>query len=168
METLGGLSPGPVSLLCGHRGLCVGSARKLHKDWASHKGSRKAFAFCSNPCQDPGATLALNNSTCSEFHMDLSSEYSRLLSFRMDWLDLLAVQGTLKTSSPKASLLRRSAFFTDQLSHLHVTTGGLYCSLSNLHQDTLKAQEQCPQQTHPKSAGFGSTSQKKPPAMQET
>jgi len=56
-----------------------------------------------------------------------SKEYPGLISFRMDWLDLLAVQGTLKSllqhHSSKASILRRSAFFTVQLSHPHMTTG---------------------------------------------
>ena len=51
-----------------------------------------------------------------------SSEYSGLISFRIDWLDLLAVQGTLKSSS-KASFLRCSAFFIVQLSHPYMTTG---------------------------------------------
>ena len=54
-------------------------------------------------------------------------EYSRLISFRMDWLDLLAVQGTLKSllqhHSSKASILQRLAFFMVQLSHPYVTTG---------------------------------------------
>ena len=54
-------------------------------------------------------------------------EYSGLISFRMDWLDLLAVQGTLKSllqhRSSNASILRRSAFFTVQLSYPYVTTG---------------------------------------------
>ena len=54
-------------------------------------------------------------------------EHPRLISFRMDWLDLLAVQGILKSlphhQSSKASVLQRSAFFTVQLSHLYVTTG---------------------------------------------
>ena len=54
-----------------------------------------------------------------------SSEYSGLISFRMDWLDLLAVQGTLKSllqyHSSKASILRCSAFFIVQLSHLYMT-----------------------------------------------
>ena len=53
--------------------------------------------------------------------------YPGLISFRMDWLDLLAVQGTLKSllqhHSSKASILRCSAFFTVQLSHLYMTTG---------------------------------------------
>ena len=56
-----------------------------------------------------------------------SSEYSGLISFRMDWLDLLAVQGTLGSllqhHSSKASILRRSAFFIVQLSHPYMTTG---------------------------------------------
>ena len=56
-----------------------------------------------------------------------SKEIPGLISFRMDWLDLLAVQGTLKHllqhHSSKASILRRSAFFTVQLSHPYMTTG---------------------------------------------
>ena len=56
-----------------------------------------------------------------------SKEIPGLISFRMDWLDLLAVQGTLKSflqhHSSKASILRQSAFFTVQLSHPYVTTG---------------------------------------------
>ena len=55
------------------------------------------------------------------------SRYSVLISFRMDWLDLLAVQGTLKSflqhHGSKASILRCSAFFVVQLSHLYMTTG---------------------------------------------
>jgi len=57
----------------------------------------------------------------------LSNEYSGLISFRMDWSDLLAVQGTLKSllqhHSSEASVLRRSAFFVVQLSHPYMTTG---------------------------------------------
>ena len=56
-----------------------------------------------------------------------SKEHPGLVSFRMDWLDLLAVQGTLKSllqhHSSKASILRHSAFFTIQLSHPYMTTG---------------------------------------------
>ena len=56
-----------------------------------------------------------------------SKEHLGLTSFRMDWLDLLAVQGTLKSilqhHSSKASILQRSAFFTVQLSHPYMTTG---------------------------------------------
>ena len=60
------------------------------------------------------------------FNISPSNEYSGLISIRMDWLDLLAVQGTLKSllqhHSPKASILRRSTFFTVQLSHPYMTT----------------------------------------------
>ena len=56
-----------------------------------------------------------------------SEEIPGLISFRMDWLDLLAVQGTLKSllqhHTSKASILQHSAFFTVQLSHPHMTTG---------------------------------------------
>ena len=61
------------------------------------------------------------------FSISPSNEYLKLISFRMDWLDLLAVQGTLKNliqhHSSKASTLWRSAFFTVQLSHPYMTTG---------------------------------------------
>ena len=61
------------------------------------------------------------------FSISPSNEYSGLISFRIDWLDLLAVQGTLKSllqhHSSKASILLRSAFFTVQLSHPYATTG---------------------------------------------
>ena len=60
------------------------------------------------------------------FSISTFNEYSRLISFRMDWFDLPAVQGTLKSLlqhySLKASILWPSAFFIDQLSHLYVTT----------------------------------------------
>ena len=58
---------------------------------------------------------------------DISNEYIQLISFRIDWFDLLAVQGTLKSllqhHSSKASILHCSAFFTVQLSHPYMTTG---------------------------------------------
>ena len=61
------------------------------------------------------------------FSISPSNEYSGLISFRMDWLDPLAVQRTLKSllqhHSSKASILRRSAFFIVQLSHPYMTTG---------------------------------------------
>ena len=61
------------------------------------------------------------------FNISPSNEYSELISFRMDWLNLLAVQGTLKCllqhHSSKASILWRSAFFIVQLSHPYMTTG---------------------------------------------
>ena len=61
------------------------------------------------------------------FSISPSNEHSELISFRMDWLDLLAVQGTLKSllqhHSSKASILQCSAFFIVQLSHIYMTTG---------------------------------------------
>ena len=63
----------------------------------------------------------------SSFSISPSNEYSGLISFRMDWLNLLAVQGTLKSllqhHSSKASIFQHSAFFIVQLSHPHTTTG---------------------------------------------
>ena len=61
------------------------------------------------------------------FNISPSNEHSGLISFRIDWLDLLAVQGTLKSllqhHSSKASILLRSVFFIVQLSHPYMTTG---------------------------------------------
>ena len=61
------------------------------------------------------------------FNISTSNEYSGLISFRMDWLDLLAVQGTLKSllqhHRSKASIFRHSAFFIVQLSHAYMTAG---------------------------------------------
>ena len=63
----------------------------------------------------------------NSFSISPSNEYSGLISFRIDWLDLLAVQGTLKSllehHSSKASVLQHSTFFTVQLSHPYMTTG---------------------------------------------
>ena len=62
-----------------------------------------------------------------DFTISPSNEYSGLISFRMDWLDLLAVQGTLKSllqhHSSKPSILQCSSFFIVQLSHPYMTTG---------------------------------------------
>ena len=64
---------------------------------------------------------------CFSFSLSPSKEHPGLISFRMDWLDLLAVKGTLKSllqhHSSKASILQCSAFFTVQLSHPYMTTG---------------------------------------------
>ena len=71
------------------------------------------------------------------FSISPYNEHTGLISFRMDWLDLLAVQGTLKSllqhHSSKASILQLSAFLTVQLSHPHMTTGILeYSQLTML------------------------------------
>ena len=94
------LSPSPPALnLSLHQGLFkwVSSSHQVAKVWS--------FNFSISP----------------------SNEYSGLISFRMDWLDLLADQGTLKSllqhHSSKASILRHSAFFIVQLSHPYMTTG---------------------------------------------
>ena len=63
----------------------------------------------------------------TQLYISPSNEHPKLISFRMDWLDLLAVQGTLKSllrhHGPKASILQCSVFFTVQLSHPYMTTG---------------------------------------------
>ena len=75
------------------------------------------------------SALCIRWPKCWSFSFNISpfNEYSGLISFRMDWLDLLAVQGTLKSllqhHSSKASILRCSAFFIVQLSHPNMTTG---------------------------------------------
>ena len=86
-----------------------------------------------NPSQDQSLFQWVNSShevaKVLEFSLSIipSKEILGLISFRMDWLDLLAVQGTLKSllqhHSSKASILRCSAFFTVHLSHPYMTTG---------------------------------------------
>ena len=84
----------------------------------------------------PGVRVFSNESTLFmrwpkywsfSFNISPSNEHPGLISFRMYWLDLLAIQGTLKSlsqhHSSKALILRRSAFFTVQLSHPYITTG---------------------------------------------
>ena len=85
-----------------------------------------------NPSQHQGlsneSALHMRWPKCWSFSFSISrsNEHPGLISFRMDWLDLLAVQGILKSlqhHSSKASILWRSAFFTVQLSHPYMTTG---------------------------------------------
>ena len=74
-----------------------------------------------------GSALRIRWPKYWSFNISPTNEHPGLISFRMDWLDFLAVQGTLKRllqhHSSKASILRRSAFFTVQLSHPYMTTG---------------------------------------------
>ena len=90
----------------------------------------------SPPAPNPSVTVFSNESTVCmrwpkywsfSFSISPSSEHPGLISFRVDWLDLFAVQGTLKSlfqhHSSKASILRCSAFFTVQLSHPYMATG---------------------------------------------
>ena len=80
----------------------------------------------SSPLAPPGKPFA-QLSVSFSFSISPSNEYSWVISFRIDWLDLLAVQGTLKSllqhHSSKASILRCSAFFIVQLSHPYMITG---------------------------------------------
>ena len=73
------------------------------------------------------SVLCIRWPKCWSFSFSPSNEHLELISFRMDWLDLLAVQGTLKSllqhHSSKTSILWRSAFFIVQLSHPYMTTG---------------------------------------------
>ena len=83
------------------------------------------------------------------FSISPFNEYSGLISFRMDWLDLLAVQGTLKSllqhHSLKASILRHSAFFIVQLSHPYMTIGKTIA----LTRRTFVGKELCPTLCNP-------------------
>ena len=103
--------------------------------WCHPTISSSVVPFSSCPQSLPASVFS-NESTLGmrwpkywsfSFSISPSNEHSGLISFRMDWLDLLIVQGTLKSlvqhHSSKASILRHSAFFTVQLSHPYMTTG---------------------------------------------
>ena len=79
------------------------------------------------------------------FNISPSNENSGLISFRMDWLDLLAVQGTLKSllqyHSSKASILQRSVFFIVQLSHPYMTIGKIMWVDLTYSKESLKKKE---------------------------
>ena len=83
--------------------------------------------FSSNSVYSKESVLHIRWPKCWNFSISPSNEQSGLISFRMNWLDLLAVQGTLKSllqyHSSKASILCHSTFFIVQLSHPYVTTG---------------------------------------------
>ena len=104
--------------------------------WCHPAISSSVIPFSSCPQIPPSIRVFSNESTVHmrwpkywsfSFNISPSNEHPGLISFRMDWLDLLAVQGTLKSllqpHSSKASILRCSAFFTVQLSHPYMTTG---------------------------------------------
>ena len=99
--------------------------------WCHPAISFSVFLFSSCPQSLPasGSTLRMRWPKYWSFSFSISpsNEHPGLISFRMDWLDLLAVQGTLKSllqhHSSKASIFRCSAFFTVQLSHPYMTTG---------------------------------------------
>ena len=104
--------------------------------WCHPAISSSVVPFSSCPQPPPSIRVFSNESTLRmrwpkywsySFSISPSKEHPELISFRMDWLDLLAVQGTLKSllqhHSSKASILSCSAFFTVQLSHPYMTTG---------------------------------------------
>ena len=104
--------------------------------WYHPAISFTVFPFSSCPPIPPSIRVFSSESTLLmmwpkywsfNFSISPSNEHPRLISFRMDWLDLLAVQGTLKSllqhHSSKASILRHSAFFTVQFSYPYMTTG---------------------------------------------
>ena len=110
---------------------------QTHVHWVSDAMQPSyPLSFPSPPAPNPSQYLGLFQwvssshevAKVSEFSFSISpsKEHPGLISFRMDWLDLLAVQGTLKSilqhHSSKASILRRSAFFAVQLSHPYMTT----------------------------------------------
>ena len=81
------------------------------------------------------------------FNISPSNEHQGLISFRMDWLDLLAVQGTLQSllqhHSSKVSILQCSAFFTVQLSHPYMTIGKIMWVNLTYSKESLKKKEFC-------------------------
>ena len=121
---------------------CSSPSPGVHSDlrpsspWCHLAISSSVVPFFLLPPIPPSIRVFSNESTLHmrwpkywsfSFSIIPSKEIPGLISFRMDWLDLLAVQGTLKSllqhHSSRASILRRSAFFTVQLSHPYMTTG---------------------------------------------
>ena len=113
----------------------VHSDSRASSQWCHPAISSSVVPFSSCPQSLPASVFS-NESTLHmrwpkywsfSFSIIPSKEIPGLISFRMDWLDLLAVQGTRKNllqhQSSKASILRRSAFFIVQLSHPYMTTG---------------------------------------------
>ena len=104
--------------------------------WCHSATSSSVVPFSSCPQIPPSIRVFSNESTLPirwpkywgfSFSISPSNEHPGLISFRMDWLDLFAVQGTLKSllqhHSSKVSIFQHSAFFTVQLSHPYMTTG---------------------------------------------
>ena len=126
--------------------------------WCHPTISSSVIPFSSPPSIFPSIRVFSNESALRirrpkywsfSFNISPSNEHPGLISFRMDWLDLLAVQGTLKSllqrHSSKASILWCSAFFIVQLSHPHMTTGKTIASTRRTFVDntqrTLKTQQ---------------------------
>ena len=123
------------------RPLCPSPTHRVHPDscpssWRCHPAISSCHPLLLLPPIPPSIRVFSNESTLCirwpnywsfSFSISPSNEHPGLISFRMDWLYLLVVQGTLKSllqhHSSKASFLRRSVFFTVQLSHPYMTTG---------------------------------------------
>ena len=108
---------------------CLPEFAQTHVLWwccLTTSSSAASFSFSRQPCP-VSQFFASGGQNVGSFSSSPSNDYSGLISFRMDWLDLLAVQGTLKSllqhHSSKASVLRRSAFFVVQLLKPYMTTG---------------------------------------------
>ena len=114
----------------------LGWEDSLEKEMATHSSTlawkipwmeELGAGYCPWGRKESGMTERLHFLFTFSFSISPSNEYSGLISFRMDWLDLLAVQGTLKSllqhHSSKASILRCSALFTVQLSHPYMISG---------------------------------------------
>ena len=107
----------------------------LLSQWCHSTTSSSVVPFSSCPQSFPASVLSNESVPCIRwpkywsfsFSISPSSQYSALISFRIDWFDLLAAQGTLKSllqhHSSKSSVLQCSAFFIAQLSHSYMTTG---------------------------------------------
>ena len=120
---------------------CPSPSPKVHSNsrpssqWCHPAISSSVVSFSSCPQSLPASVVSSESTLCIRwpkywsfsFSIIPSKEHPGLISFRMDWLDLLAVQGTFKSLlqhySSKASILRCSAFFTVQLSHPYMTIG---------------------------------------------
>ena len=108
---------------------CLPEFAQTHVLWwccLTTSSSAASFSFSRQPFP-VSQFFASGGQNVGSFSSSPSNDYSGLISFRMDWLDLLAVQGTLKSllqhHSSKASVLRRSAFFVVQLLKPYMTTG---------------------------------------------
>ena len=92
-----------------------------------HPLLQAAFSLSPHQVFSNESVLCIRWSNCRSFSFSPSNEYSGLISFRIDWFDFIAAQGTFKSllqhHSSKASILQCSAFFMVQLSHLYMTTG---------------------------------------------
>ena len=98
----------------------------LARIWNKHNCMVLWTFFCIRVFSNK-STLCIRGPKYWSFSISPSNKYSEFISFRIDWFDILAVQGTLKHllqyHNSKASILQHSAFFMAQLSHLHMTTG---------------------------------------------